>query len=251
MVNKNSTDIIKFKQLSILIAQDGFLFYLHHDRPEDSFGFTHLDVNGILNPKSLDHFKTHYSKIVQDYRFKTLKLAFANPYYSLVPSSYYDETAKADYLKYNVQLFEEDAITAEPITSIDAVQVYIPLMNYHNAIFDQVEDFEYEHFTHYLIDYCKSKTDSKQRVWVFARKTELDIIAFDGFKFKLCNSFQYETDYDLVYYILFAVEELKFDQKQMSLQIYHDQEETEWLDILNQYILNVTSDKKNLAAFIV
>ncbi|QTY27370.1 DUF3822 family protein [Flavobacterium sp. CS20] len=252
MVNKSNTDFNNFKQLSILISQDGFLFYLHHDKPEQSMSLEVQDITDVLNSKSLNLFQTRFDEITKSYEFKTLKLDFSNAFYALVPEDYYQDNAKADYLKYNVKLFEEDQIVADHIPSINAYQVYIPLMNYHNAVLDQVEEFEYEHFTNALIkqSYLKS-FDSAQQLKVYVQKSHINVIAQEGQKFKLCNTFNYETDLDLVYYVLFCVEELKFNQREMQLELYHDSKDTTWLEIIKRYILNVKCKQKNLVAFIV
>lgn len=251
MVNKNNTEII-YRQLSILITQDGFLFYIHHQKNDLSKDLVNVKLENIVSPKSLKLFQKHLKNFKHLYNFESIKVAFADANYTLIPKYYYNEANKADYLKYNVQLLEEDQITTDFIEAIDVYQVYIPLMNYHNAILEEVKEFEYQHFTNTLINLSKPKTfDTKQRLNVFIRNHCIDIIAFENQSFKLCNSFQYESDYDLVYYVLFAVEELKFDQKNMYLQVFHDQDETEWLDIVKRYVLNVKSEKRNLAAFVV
>ncbi|RRO22849.1 DUF3822 family protein [Flavobacteriaceae bacterium 14752] len=252
MVNKNNTDTYQFKQLSILIGQDGFLFYLHHQSADKSLSLEPLEVTDVLSTKSLNLFKKQLKTYKNLYEFTQLKLAFSNSFYSLVPEDYFQEEAKADYLKYNVKLFEEDQIVSEYIEGIKVYQVYIPLMNYHNAILEHFEEFEYEHFTHSLIKHALPHSfEPAQKLWVYVQPTHIDIIAFEGQKFKLCNSFNYETDLDLAYYVLFCVEELKFDQREAQLEIFHDLEDTSSIDTIKRYILNVKHEQQNLAAFIV
>lgn len=252
MVNKSSTEIENFKQLSILISQDGFLFYLHHHQSEKSLSLGFIEIADVLSSKSLILFQKRLKEISQAYNFGSLKLAFSDPYYTLVPKDYYQEEANADYLKYNVKLFEEDQIVSEYIKTIEAYQVYVPLMNYHNAVLDQVQEFEFQHYTHALIKHAYPNSyESTQRLMVYVHKTNIDVVAFEGRKFKLCNSFNYETDLDLVYYILFCVEELKFDQRELQLELYHNIEGQTWIDTLKRYILNVKCEQENLAAFVV
>ncbi len=251
MANKNNNQNTLYNKLSILITQDGFLFYLHHDLDGKSKSFDFIKVSDILSSSSLNVFKKQLNTIKQEFEFKSLKVSFSNSYFALVPKDYYSKDANPDYLKYNVQLFEEDQIVAEFIKEIEAYQVYIPLMNYHNVILEFVKEFEFEHFTNSLIKHVKSKIiDNGQRLSVFIQNNQLYIIAFEGQKFKLCNSFNFETDLDLAYYILFSVEELRFNQKNMQLKIYHSLDNTSWIDILKRYILNVKCEQKNLAALI-
>lgn len=251
MVNKSKSTHILYKQLSILITQDGFFFYLQHSEVELQ-KVENFSVEDIFEASSLKLFQKELKNICSQFNFKSVKVAFADSNYSIVPAAYYKENYKADYLKYNVQLFEEDQITADFIEEVDVYQVYIPLMNYHNVILDIVNEFDYQHFTSYLVKKTKPKSfDNVQKINVFIRYRSLDIVAFEGQKFKLCNTFDYDTDYDLVYYILFAVEELKFDQRKLNLNICHNHDKTPWLDILKGYILNVECEQKALASLIM
>lgn len=251
MVNKNKDTNIQFITLSILIDQDGFSFYLHHTNPEQSSLIENIQVEDLLSLKSLKMFKKKLQAISDTYAFKDVKVAYANSYYAFVPKAYYVEDAMADYLKYNVELFEEDQITSDAIESLEIHQVFIPLMNYNNTILEIVEEFEYQHFTNYIIQDIQPKDfDNKHVMHVFIRKSSIDVIAFEGMKFKLCNSFDFETDFDLAYYVLFAVEELKFNQVEMQMNIYHDSESTTWLDVLKEYVKHVSCERKDLAAII-
>ena len=251
MVNKNKENHISYSTLSILIDQDGFCFYLHHTNLENSFCVNKISVDDIFSLKTLKSFKKHLKEISIAYNFKNVKVAFANAYYAFVPSDYYVEDAKADYLKYNVELFEEDHIVSDHIEALNLHQVYIPLMNYHNSILEQVEEFEYQHFTNYLLQDCQPKNyENVNFINVYVRQNSLDVIAFEGMKFKLCNTFEYKTDFDLAYYVLFAVEELKFNQTELQMNIYHDAESTSWLEILELYVKQINCESRDLVAFI-
>lgn len=251
MVNKNNSTPIIYKQLSILIAQDGFFFYLQHPFDVSSKAFEKIPIDDIFKENSLMLFKKQLKTICKQHIFKTVKLAFTDSNYSFVPSAYYDETFKMDYLKFNVQLLDEDHVMVDFIKEIDVYQIYIPLMNYHNVILDLVEEFDYQHFTNSLITESTPKQfDKLQKINVFISDTTLDVVAFEGLKFKLCNTFTYDTDYDLAYYILFAVEGLNFDQRKMQLNIYHNLNETPWLGILKTYVLNINCEQKALSSFI-
>jgi hypothetical protein len=251
MANKNNTENNTFKRLSILVDQGGFSFYLHHDDTSLSRSIEAIFVDDVFQKKSLNAFQQKLKDICKTYSIKDIKLAFANEYFCLVPEEFYDENLKGDYLKFNVQLFEGDQITAEHISAIGAYLLYVPLMNYHNLVLEQVEEFEFIHFTQALLESAKSKSiPGNQKLKVFIRGNQLDVIAFDGKAFKMCNTFNYTSDLDIVYYILFAIEELKFDQYEMNLYITHNFEEEAWLELLKRYVQHVYSHKEYLTALI-
>lgn len=253
MVNKNNDKKSDYLQLSILIAQDGFSFYLKNEAFDHSLAIPKLVVSDIEKEDALAIFKKKFEHLYNKYTFDKIKLSFSNPYFSFVPSEYFDDSAITDYLKYNIELFKEDHIVSEKLEDIDIYQVFIPLMDYHNLVLDYVEELEFEHFSNSLIILCNSfeiKDNDRQTINVFVHDSQLEIIAFQNGEFKMCNYFNYVSEVDLVYYILLCVEELGFDQKTLQMDIYHSAAHTPWKQILEKYIAHINYVEKNLAGFI-
>jgi len=250
MVNKNKEEKPEYNQLSILIAQDGFSFYIKHEDDSKSVYVPKTIVKDINSARSMNFFKSQLQKCFFNYSFSSLKLAFSNPYFSLIPNEYFEESTMTDYLKYNVELFETDHVVSDEIANINAHQVFIPLMNFHNLVLEFIEEFEFEHFTNTLITRSYPLNINGQCMKVFVHDTHLEILAFEDGQFKLCNYFDYTTEVDLAYYVLFCVEELDFDQKHMSLKVYHTSENADWKELLNLYIANIEYSRSNLVEFI-
>ena len=57
---------------------------------------------------------------------------------------------------------------------------------------------------------------------------------------KFCNRFAYKTSQDLVYYVLFTINELEIEPDEIILRLYGNiKEQTEDFDSLSQYLTNV------------
>jgi len=250
MVNKSKEEHSEYNQLSILIAQDGFSFYIRHDDNLQSVYVPKTVVKDINSPKSMKFFKSQLQKCFFNHSFSTLKLAFSNPYFSLVPSSYFEESAMTDYLKYNVELFETDHVVSDEIPCIDAHQVFIPLMNYHNLVLEFIDEFEFEHYTNTLITNSFPLNTDGQYLKVYVHDAHMEILAFEDGQFKLCNYFDYTNEVDLVYYVLFSIEELGFDQNEMRLDVFYSTEETPWKELLDMYVAHINYSHSNLAELI-
>jgi hypothetical protein len=249
MVNRSNQEKNKYDRLSILIQQDGFSFYLHNDNAKTSLKHACVEVNDLHLKTNLKLFEKELDEIFNLHQIKNVKLAFANELFSLVPSEYYKEDTKADYLKFNVQLFSEDHIVAEYISDIDAYLLFIPYMNYHNVLLEFVEEFDFVHFNQTLIeDTYKKQSENQQKMKVFVRQKQLDIVSFDGYNFKMCNTFSFNSDIDIIYYILFSIEELDFNQEDMVLNIFHEQQEHNWVDVLKKYVKNIVFEEEDLTA---
>lgn len=251
MVNRNNKEHNNSKSLSILIQQGGFSFYLHTKNPSSTKKYADIQVDDIHLNTSIKLFEKNIQEIAGIYDLQNIKLVFANELYCLVPKIYYDDTAKADYLKYNVKLLPEDHIIAENISENETVLLFIPYMNYHNVLLEYVEEFEFTHLSQLLIEETGKKAlANTQKLKVVVRLNQLDVIGFEGFNFKMCNTFNFYRDIDIVYYILFCVEELGFDQEKMNLYISYNQNETDWLEVIKKYVKNVYANQDNLDVLI-
>lgn len=251
MVNRNNKELNNSNSLSILIQQGGFSFYLHTKNSSSTKKYADIKVDDIQLKTSIKLFEKNIQELTGLYDLQNVRLVFANELYCLVPKIYYDDTAKADYLKYNVQLLPEDQIIAENISEIETVLLFIPYMNYHNALLEYVDEFEFTHLSQLLIEETGKKLlADTQKLMVVVRINQLDVIGFEGLNFKMCNTFSFSTDIDIVYYILFCVEELRFDQEKMNLYISYNQKETDWLDVIKKYVKNVHANQDNFDALI-
>jgi len=197
----------------------------------------HLKINLTLFRKELEEIFEHHPI---DYT----KLIFANELYSLVPKEFYSDEDKVDFIKYNVQLLPEDNIVSEYIEDLKAYFLFIPYMNYHNIIFDFVEEFDFTHSSKLLIEEThKSQDNSQQLLIVNVRQQQIDIIGYEESSFKLCNTYSFDNEIDILYYILFCVEELNFDQEKVLIRLKIEEEE-DWIEILRNYISNVEIESK-------
>ncbi len=251
MANKSKDETNKYNGLSILVQQDGFSFYLHNLNTKTSLEFSHIQVSDLHLKTNIKLFEKELEEIFGLHQIENVKLAFANELFCLVPKAFYKEEAKADYLKYNVQLFSEDHIVTEYIPAIEAYLLFIPYMNYHNVVLEFVEEFDFVHFNQILIENTHGMCSENQQIMkVYVRQNQLDIVCYDDLDFKMCNTFSFNSDIDIAYYVLFSIEELNLSQDNMHLFIYHNQDEQHWLKVLQKYVKNITLEEEDLTTLI-
>lgn len=234
---------IKYR-LSILIFQDGFSFLVVNSHHEPIHFENHRlghsqSINDLLN-----QLKRHiHPSFLSLYGIEALQVIYGNPQFSLVPNEYFDNSTLPHYLKYSSKLIEGDDFSQDDVETIDAKLVYIPYVNINNYLFEIFGSFEFTHILTHLLPKSKTRSlDSKEYVMVHVGKQNLYIACFKNQKLNLVNTFSYETPQDLVYYILFCIEELALDREQLCLQFtgeFYKSEDNIALIILENYIRTI------------
>ena len=114
--------------------------------------------------------------------------------------------------------------------------------------------FEYRHLTTVLIKaVLKSKTLQDKVLVNFDRKRMDIVIAMAG-KLKFCNSFKFETDEDMLYFLLNVYKQLGFDTNMMPLVLNGEiEKESSLFNLIYKYVRNVSfaenADTIKLAPF--
>ena len=160
----------------------------------------------------------------------------------LIPNDLYEENNCLDYLKFNSRLITNDTASSDYVEELDTHNIYIAYGNITNYLIEKFGSFEYFHYSTVLLKKLYSETlkDEKLRFYVNINKSYLNIIIFDGRKLDYINTFEYETREDILYFILFVMEQNKMvnDETKINLIV-----KKEFLDenysYLSKFIKNI------------
>lgn len=216
------------KELSIQISLSGLSFCILNRTSNTIELLQHQDFNKKLTPfdvlerlkKQLEHNSDF------NYAFKSVLIIYQNELSTLVPKALFNEDNCADYLKFNAKILKTDFISHEVIAVNDSVNVYVPLVNINNYIFEKFGAFEYKHSSTLLIDTLLQKaTQEGASYYINVCQNHFEIIVVENGKLLLYNTFEYKTKEDFIYFVLFTVEQLKSDPE--TLQLYFSGQITE------------------------
>lgn len=232
------------KTLSILIARDGLSFCVSEKSlvvksfSEQKFSSPQTPENLL---KEIQSFFT-YSFSEQTSAIGNVKVLYANPLYALVPRVYFDQDHLSDYLKFNTKLLPTDELTFDKLKESEANLVYIPYTNINNFLFEKFGEFNYKHAVSDFVDYCKTQMKTEGvSAYINVFSTHFDLCVFKEGRILLCNSYDYFSPEDFVYYALFAFEQLKLDTETLDLKLCGDLEkESRVFELLYTYIRNVS-----------
>ncbi|OUR91783.1 hypothetical protein A9Q87_08220 [Flavobacteriales bacterium 34_180_T64] len=208
-------------KLSIQISLSGLSFCVLNSQSNVIEHFQQIDFDKKLTPQVLlDRLSTIFdTNSTYSGQFETVLLIYHNQLSSIVPKLLFNEQNSADYLKFNAKILKTDYITHDQIEINDSVNVYVPLVNINNYIFDKFGAFEFKHASTILIEtLLKTELSAKEsRFYINVEKNHLEIILIENGALIFYNAFEYDSVEDFIYYILFTLEQLHLDQEHLKV----------------------------------
>ena len=166
-----------------------------------------------------------------------------NSLHTFVPQSLFDENALLSYLQYNVQVYPNDYATYDEINSNELNNIYIPFVAINNALIDVYGNFNFKHANTILakkiLEFSKNHTEAQ--LFLNVQDNSFQLVATKNQKLLLFNTFEYHTEEDFIYHLLFAIEQLKFNPENIQVKLLGAiTREHPLFEITYKYIRNVS-----------
>lgn len=224
MIPKKNNNIITINnstELSIQISLSGLSFCILQKDINTITYLKHFDFDKKLNPVSTLEQLKHYFETEADLKdyHGTVYIIHVNELATLVPKPLFKEDCLADYLKFNSKILKSDFITFDDIKINESVNVYVPYVNVNNFIYEKFGAFTFKHFSTILIEQLLStnKNNNSTKIYAHIRTGCFELIIIKNGKLLLYNSFEYNSDKDFIYYILFTTEQLYLNPETVEL----------------------------------
>ena len=209
----------KDKTLSIQVSLNGLSFCIHHNQKinklysvEFKSKLTPFDTQNKLKTELENHLE--FVDV-----FKRVNVIHHNAYVTVVPNLIFDETLKPDYLKFNTKILKTDFIDADICSAINARVVYIPYTNINNYLIDNFNSINYYHTATYFINCAMRLKTRPNEVFINIESKEFQLLIIKDNQFALYLIFEYDTQEDLLYYLLFSLEQLKMNNENLNINI--------------------------------
>ena len=158
----------------------------------------------------------------------------------MVPSSIFKSDDADKLLSFNYQIKEDESIKDEHIPSIDSNIIYAYNKDLYDVVSSRFSNMKMGNFATLQIPfYLKSSEDNKPYVYCQIYHSYFQIIIIDKSKLILYNHFNYSTAEDLLYYIVFCMEQLNLNPEFTKLRLSGDLEKDDILNLLKDYIRDV------------
>jgi len=248
MVKANNETLKEtIKRLSIQIGLNGLSFSIFDNSSNNVSSLKSFTKDRILTPMEL----LDYLKFVVDTEhlksksFDSVTIIYKNELSTLVPKELFNEEHIADYLKFNNKILPTDYISFDELND-QTVNVFVPLVNINNFVYDTFGTFTYKHFSTVYIDYVMKHLVNYQETKMFVNVDEnlFEILVVKDGKMIFFNTFNYSTEEDFIYYILFTAEQLKLNPEVFSLVFTGNiEEDSPLFSITYKYVRHVSIEK--------
>ena len=210
------------KHLSIQLSLDGFSFCIINKNEKHIERLEHFRFNdhSPTPDKLLQNVESVFKKErALQKRYGSTNITHVNQLSTLVPKSLFDEDRIRDYLKFSSKTYTNDYVVHDEIENHDMVNVYIPFVNVNNFFLERFGSFEYKHFSTVLVNNLLNTFKFSEHPHMFAHIGELqfEILVIANDKLLFYNSFNYQSEADFIYYILFTAEQLGLNPEEFEL----------------------------------
>ena len=151
--------------------------------------------------------------------FDSVICIYQNELACLVPEALFDEKNVADYLKFNAKILKTDYISFDKLITNESMNVYVPLVNINNYIFDTFGSFDFKHASTVLIETVLQLNSKVEHdiMHINVNTSTFEIIYIQEKKLTFYNTFEFTTKEDFIYYILFSVEQLQLNPETIKV----------------------------------
>ena len=181
-------------------------------------------------------------------KYPVVMIAYDVPYQVILPSSFYDPAKLEMHLNINFELPAGLHFHADPIAELNAWNVW--------AISPDAENFLKRLFpggillnaaTPLIKYYASDQLQEDDKIHVnlhFTNKRFTLVIISDG-KLQFQNIFSYDNDEDVLYFTLYAIEQLKLKASEVNLNLSGDVQMQSQIDqLLREYMPRIKYDSR-------
>ncbi|WP_040279013.1 DUF3822 family protein [Psychroserpens damuponensis] len=153
--------------------------------------------------------------------FDSVTCIYQNELSCLVPNELFDENNMADYLKFNAKILKTDFISFDHLVAAKSANVYVPLININNYIFETFGSFDYKHASSIMIEtFLQQALQSSETTFcINVNDATFEIICTENKRLLFYNTFEYATKEDFIYYVLFTIEQLKLNPETIKISL--------------------------------
>ena len=172
--------------------------------------------------------------------FYSSSLAFNNFPSTLVPTPFYKEEKNREILSFNHEIEE---VLTDKMHQMDAVNIYSVPTELLNLINKSFPNTQKKCNSSILIDQLLLQNEKTEKTIVYAsiEKKNLEVCVLSENKLEFHNSFTTDTKEDLLYFLLFSMEQLGLSPEKTELVLLDDiLKSDEKYNLLYQYVRNIS-----------
>lgn len=235
-------------KLSILIAQDGLYFCITPSSKSKVIYFSEKRFSSPQTPEQLsEEVKSFFNQSAHKALLSSISainVFYAHALFTLIPQQFFSKDNLSDYIKYNIQLLPTDELNYDQLKHTEANLAYIPYTNINNYLVEKFGEFTYQHAASSFIDLSYNTLNAEleeAQAFINVFDTHFYLCIYKNKTLLLCNSFDYHSPEDFVYYVLFTFEQLELDTNSIHLKLSGMiEKDSETFNLLYNYVRHVS-----------
>lgn len=176
-------------------------------------------------------------------KYPSVVIGIETPYQTLAPSAFFDRDHAGNFIDFNFRLPDEHVIRFDHIPEINAYNIYAPrkdIIEVFRGYFPEAVIVHHSTSLLRVYSYLHQVSPETNSFFVNVRKKYVDLVYFRDTNLQYFNSFAYQSKEDLLYFTLFAYEQLKLRPEMTALNITGLLENgSESISLLRQYFRTV------------
>ncbi len=224
--------------LSLQISIDGFCFALFHLKAQ-----TYIGVAEYVMPSNTEQtVETFFEEVVSGDKwlqgtFKSVSAAFSASKNTLIPSALFQEERIEDYLSINMGSQHSNSLLYNRLIKSEIINCFSLNKDIYNVISKQYPGVKLLHQASIQIEAAAHQQLKKPAAFLQFNRKSIDIVAVKDEQIQLMNSFDYKTSEDVIYYLLYVMEQLEFSQNDTTVLLMGNiQKESNVYKLLYNYI---------------
>lgn len=186
-------------------------------------------------------YETH--DFLKSLKWKSIEIIIDNQSFTLIPNDLFKKEYTNRYLQLakGQQLTDFEEVHTHIHEDLEIVNVYSSNRDLYNWLSGTypLMDMTFKHKTSQLIEFGIFTSKAQTAFLHFGNHHFTLVVTANG-TLKFCNRYAYKTPQDLIYYVLFAMNELEIEPDEIILRVNGNiTEQSEDFELLNQYLPNV------------
>jgi hypothetical protein len=205
--------------LSIQTGDTGFSFCVLDGTTQKYIGIGDLKLPATKGPGSREirlSFEAFLSRVLVSVPylqkpFKSCRIIWEGNKSTLVPNTLFEESAKERFLSFNQPVDPHEIVLLDPLRDHQAVNVFAVPEQANRLLLKHFPAGQVRHHVSVLLqslflNYRNQIT--RPKIFIHFREPWFDLIVLEPHKLVYANMFEFKQAEDMVYYLLFAIEQL-------------------------------------------
>jgi hypothetical protein len=236
--------------LSIQVSLDGFSFALLNVNDQKYTAIQFYDIQESHNyselAEKIEQIIAQQELLQQHY--STVTICICNSINALTPKDLYKKHYGKELLGFNQILLQNEDESNDWLKSIECFNSYVIPKELKRCFDKYYPNHSWKHQSTVFIESVMQhyKLNEETTIYISVQNAYFQLVVLEGRKLKFFNGYDYRSGEDIIYYILFACEQLDLNPDQIPIVIAGEIEiNSEAYKFIHRYIRNISFTNRN------